>query len=74
MLGDMDIEHVPTISYNLEENGISERLILTLMNAVKATLRTVKLHWSYWTYVLDDAVDKYNQLPHSVTGKSPHQV
>lgn len=38
ILDDMDVEHVPTISYNPEENGISQRLNLTIMNAVRAAL------------------------------------
>lgn len=39
-LGDM---HLPIVEYNPEENCLSERLNLTLMNAVRASLKTTKL-------------------------------
>lgn len=66
MLGDMEIKYVPRIVYNLEEeNGISERFKLTLMNAVREALKKFQLDYTYWTYTLADAVDKYNQLPQS---------
>lgn len=74
ILGDMDIEHVPTIAYNPEEKGIAERLNLTLMNEVRVALDTAKLDWTYWTFALADAVEKYNHLPHSATGQSPHEL
>lgn len=74
ILGDMDIEHVPTVAYNPKENGIAERINLTLMNEVRAALETAKLSCHYWTFALAEVVDKYNQLPHSATGKSPHEA
>lgn len=74
MLGDMGIQHIPKIAHNPEENGIAERINSTIMNAVRTALDTACLDWTYWTYVLADVVDKYNQLPHSSTGKSPHQL
>lgn len=43
MLGDMDIGHVPTIAYKPEENDVSGRLKLMLMNAIRAVLKRVKL-------------------------------
>lgn len=74
ILGDMDIVHVQTIDYNPEDNGISEWLNLTIMNAVRAALKTADLDWTYWIYALADVVDKYNQIPHSATGQSPHSL
>lgn len=52
MLGDMNISHVQTVEYNLEEKGIAERLNLSLMNAVSAELDTASLDWTYWTLPL----------------------
>lgn len=46
ILGDMDVENVPTIAYNPKENGISERLNLTLMNAIRTALKTARLDWT----------------------------
>lgn len=69
IIGDMDIKLFPTVTYNREDNGIAERLNLTLMKAVRAAFDTAKLDWTYWTFALTDAVDKYNQLPQSATGR-----
>ena len=74
LLADMDVEHVPIIAQNPEENGVAERFNLSIMNAVWEALRTAGMDWSYWTWALLDAVDKYNQLPHGATGNSPHET
>jgi transposase InsO family protein len=37
-----------TIAYNSQQNGIAERLNLTLFNAVRATLISANIPWSYW--------------------------
>lgn len=74
ILADMDVEHLPVIAYNSEENGVAERINRTLMNAVRAALTTAGMKWEYWTWALNDAVDKYNQLPHRTTDTTPHQL
>lgn len=68
----MNIEHVPTIAHNPEENGISERINLTIMNAIRAAIKKARIDWTYWVYAIADVVDKYDQIPYSATGKSPH--
>lgn len=73
-LADMDITHIPAIPYNSEENGIAERLKCTVMNEVRTALLTTNMSWKYWTWALQDAVDKYNQLPKEATGCSPHET
>lgn len=43
------------------------------MNAVRASLNTTQIDWSYWPCALPDAKDLYNQLPHAGTGMKPQE-
>lgn len=72
LLGDVEVYHVATMAQNPEENWISERFLLKIMNSVRPALMTARLDWKYWIYALADVVDKHNQIPHSATEKSPH--
>lgn len=45
MLGDMDVQHVPIVLHNSEENGISERFNGTIINAVREALRMTRISW-----------------------------
>lgn len=85
MLGDMEVTDVPIVPYNSEENGMAERFNQTVMKAVRAAPRTTQMSWhsvahtvahsvGYWTWTLEDATDKYDQLPHSSTGKNTHEI
>lgn len=74
MLSDMNIRHIPDIPYNSEENWIADRFNKTFMNAVRAALISSNMSWKYWTWALLDVVDKYNQLPHSSTRQTPHEL
>lgn len=74
MLGGMGIKHIPAILFNSEQNGIAERFNRKVMNAVRAALRTTVMSWEYWSWALMDATDKYNQLPHKATVKSPNEM
>lgn len=74
ILGDMEVTHIPVIPYNSEENVIAERFNRTIMNAVHAALLTAVMSWEYWKCAIIDDADKYNQLPHGATGKSPQQI
>lgn len=69
ILKERNIQHLPTVPQNSEENGVAERFNLTIMNAVRAALTTTHMTWDYWTWALADATEKYNQLPHASTGK-----
>lgn len=73
MLGGMDIQHVPIVEHNPEENGLVESFNLTVMNAVR-TLSTAQKGWQYWIWALMDATGKYNQLPYRTIGVTPQQV
>ena len=73
MLADMDIAYVPIIAHNPEEDGVAERFKFSIMNAVRAALRTAQMGWSYWTWALLDTTHKNNQLPHAATLDTPHQ-
>lgn len=73
-LADMEIASIPVIPYKSEENGIAKRFNRTIMNAVRTALLPANMPWEYWTWALQDAVDKYNQLPHASTGCSPHEA
>lgn len=73
-LADMDIEHIPAITYSSEENGITERFNRTVMNAVRTALMAANISWEYWTWALQDAVDKYNHIPHRNTGCTPQEA
>lgn len=74
ILGDMDVQHVPIVPKNQEENGIAETYNGKIMNAVRAALSTAKMSWSYRPWALADANDKYNQLPHTGTGRTPQEL
>lgn len=39
----MDVQHVPIVPHNQEENRIAERYNGTVMNAVRAGLTTAKM-------------------------------
>lgn len=73
-LGNLGIVHVPAIPYNLEKNGIDERFNRTIMNAVRTALLAANMSWEYWTWALQDAVTKYNQLLYKGTGQAPHEL
>lgn len=73
MLGYIYVKVVPIVPHNSEENGLVERFNGTIMNAVRVALRTANISWEYWTWALEDATDKYNQLAHKGTGASLHQ-
>lgn len=74
MLGNMDIQHMPIIPHNPEENGLAERFNLTIMNSVRTALETAEMSWQYWTWALQDATDKYNHFPHRTTNATPQQA
>lgn len=74
MLIDMNIEHIHAIAYNSEDNGIMERFNRTIMNAFRAALQTAHIEWNYWEWALSEATEKYNQLVHRSTGKSPQEL
>lgn len=44
---DMGTQHIPSISYHSEENGLAEMFNRTIMNAVRAALITSDLSWYY---------------------------
>lgn len=67
----MNIEHVPTIAHNRKENGISEQIPLTIMNAIRAAPKSARLDCVNWVYAPVDVVDKHKRIPHSSTGKEP---
>lgn len=75
MMGDMDIKSTPTIAYNSEENGNTERFNRIINNAVHPALKMANMPWEYyWSWALVDATDRYNQPPHIPTVKTPHEV
>lgn len=73
-LADMGITDIPAIPYSSEDNGIAERFNHTIMNEVRTALIVANMSWEYWIWALHDVVEKYNQLPHSVTGCSSHEA
>lgn len=74
MFGDTDVPHIPDIPYNSEENVIAKPFNNTVMNEVRTVLISSNMSWRYWTWELMAVVDKYNQIPHSATGKKPHEI
>lgn len=74
LLADINRTHVPIVAHNSKENGVAERFNQKIMNAVRAALRTTNMTWHYWKWALEDATDKYNQLPHRSTGKTPYEI
>lgn len=46
------------LSHNPEQNDISERVKLTLMNDVRAALYTEKMSDEYWPYKIQDVAAK----------------
>lgn len=67
ILVDMDVQHVPIVPHNQEENGILKHYNGTIMNFVRAAISTERMNCSNWPWYLADANDKYNQFPHSRT-------
>lgn len=49
MLVDMNLEPIPSIPYNSEENGIAERFNFTEMNTAMAALAATGMNFQYGT-------------------------
>lgn len=43
------------------------------MKEVRAKLDTAGKKWKYWTWVMQDSVNKYKELAQKSTGLSPYQ-
>lgn len=65
----MEVQNVHIIPHNQEENGIDQQYKENMINAVGAALKTQKMNWEHWPWEMVNANDKYNQLPHSGTGR-----
>ena len=61
----------PSTPYRHEQNGISERIIQTLLRKMRANLRQCGLTNVFWCYAIDAAAHVYNRTVHSSTGKIP---
>lgn len=63
---------VVIVPHNQDENDISKGSNETIINTVRAALTTAKMDWSYWSRELADENEKYNQLLHAGTERTPH--
>lgn len=58
MLRDMDVQDVPIVSHNSEENGMAEIFNIKIINKVRAALSTAKKSGKYWTWAFADTTEK----------------
>lgn len=63
-----------TTPYNPQENGIAERINLTLFQSTRAALKHSKLPPEYWEYAMSDAVHTYNITLHRSTKQLPYTL
>jgi transposase InsO family protein len=62
-----------TTPYTSQQNGLAERMHLTIFDKVRAMLVDSKTDKSYWVEAADTAVHVYNRTSHSATqgGRTP---
>ena len=66
--------HVSTSTpYTPASNGLVERMQGVILAAARSCLIEAKLSPMYWKHALEHVVDAKNAVPHSTTGKIPHE-
>ena len=69
------IIHETTIPHTPEQNGVSERMNRTLVEAARSMLHDAKLEKRFWAEAVSTAVYTRNRSPTSaVTGQTPHEA
>jgi hypothetical protein len=64
-----------TTPYASSQNGVSERMNLTLLNPVRAMLKQSGLSQTYWVEALRNAANNRNRSPSAKTGsKTPYEL
>jgi hypothetical protein len=63
----------PTVAYNPQENGVSERLNRTLLSKLRAMLVESNLPKEIWTELLDTATYLKNRTPTQLLEETPYE-
>lgn len=62
----------PIVPHNPKENSINKRTHRTIYEAARSALSHSQLSNKFWGSSVLDATYKYSNLPHSTTGRIPH--
>jgi transposase InsO family protein len=68
------IEHQPTAVESSASNGVAERVNLTLMNRVRATLAETNQPRLLWPWALNHVAHAHNFIPAGKQTKTPHEL
>lgn len=63
-----------TTAYTPQSNGLAERTHSTILSLARICLSQAKLPMEYWSYAVRHVTDFKNNVPHTRTGKVPHQA
>ena len=75
LCSDEDIERHFTVRETSQQNGVAERINMTLLEKVRCMLSNASISKFFWTETLTYACHLVNWLPSSVIGgKTPLQV
>jgi len=68
------IKHELTTPETSQSNGVAERVILTIMNRVRATLISSNQPRLLWPWLVGHIVEAMNYIPSNLSNHTPHEL
>ena len=73
-LNEKGIKHEVTTPESSQSNGVAERVILTIMNRLRATLVSSNQPRLLWPWLVNHIVEAMNYVPSTEESKTPHEL